>query len=260
MTRAMTQVMLGGAVVCLTAAMATGQPTTVSKTATKGAATTKTMTLTGTVDHVEGNILVVKMTSGEIRMFTPPADRRFVVDGKSITLRELQPGTKLTGTVTETATPVVERTVESLTGRVWYASGPTVILTLANGENKMYTIPANSPVKFTDGSGKSMTVFDLRKDMNVTAVKITEAPRTELASATTVTGTGPTSAGAAPSRATTAPAASTAAAPSAASGASPATTRTLPKTASPLPLLGLTGLASILAGMGLTIRRRRTTR
>ena len=40
------------------------------------------------------------------------------------------------------------------------------------------------------------------------------------------------------------------------SGAAP---RTLPKTASPLPILGLTGLASLLAGLGLTVGRRRAT-
>ena len=256
MTNVMTRVVLGGAMVGLTATLAVAQPTTVSQTATKGTPTSKTQTVTGTVAQVEGNTLAVKMSSGEVRLFTPPADRRFTVDGKSLTLAQLQPGTKLTATVVETATPVVDRTVQSLTGRVWYASGPSVILTLANGENKMYTIAADSPVKFTDGNGKAMTVFDLRKDMTVTAVKITEAPRTEFGSSTTVTGTAPASTRAATAPAATAPA-SAGAAPTT-QAAAPA--RTLPKTASPLPLLGLGGIASMLTGLGLTIRRRRTIR
>ena len=47
--------------------------------------------------------------------------------------------------------------------------------------------------------------------------------------------------------------------PSTAAATSGAAPRKLPKTASPLPLLGLTGLASLLAGLGLTVRRRRAT-
>ena len=35
--------------------------------------------------------------------------------------------------------------------------------------------------------------------------------------------------------------------------------RTLPKTATPLPALGLVGLASLVAGLGLTLRRHRST-
>ena len=45
--------------------------------------------------------------------------------------------------------------------------------------------------------------------------------------------------------------------PAAPAGEAP---RTLPKTASSLPLVGLMGLASIVAGLGLTARRRRATR
>jgi LPXTG-motif cell wall-anchored protein len=36
----------------------------------------------------------------------------------------------------------------------------------------------------------------------------------------------------------------------------PAEGKHLPKTASPLPLVGLVGLTSLLAGAGLTLRRR----
>ena len=46
---------------------------------------------------------------------------------------------------------------------------------------------------------------------------------------------------------------------SAKSGSSGGAPRTLPKTASPLPVLALTGFASILAALALTVRRRRAT-
>ena len=201
MTRAMTRLILGGAFLSLVSTVAVAQPTTTSQTSTKGAATTRSQTLNGTVIQVDGNTVAVKMSSGEVRMFNPPADRRFMVDGKELRADELQPGTRLRATVTETSTPVTDRTVQSLEGKVWYVGAPTVILTLPNGQNRQYTVPAGSPVKFTDAEGKSMTVFDLRKDMMVKAVKITEAQRVDLASDVAVTGSAPMAAGAAPAAA-----------------------------------------------------------
>jgi len=258
MTRAMTRVMFGGALLSLASAVAVAQPTSTSQTSTKGATTSRTQTLSGTVIQVDGNTVAVKMASGEVRMFNPPPDRRFVVDGKELRADQLAVGTRLKATVTETSTPVTDRTVQSLEGKVWYAAGPTVILTLPNGQNRQYTVAADSPVKFTDGEGKPITVFDLRKDMNVKAVKITEAQRYELASNVAVSGTGPAGAGAA-TAAPAAPAASTAA-PAASTSAGAAPAKTLPKTATQLPLLGLTGIASLLTGLSLTVRRLRAGR
>ena len=256
MTRAMTRVMFGGALLSLASAVAVAQPTSTSQTSTKGAATSRTQTLSGTVIQVDGNTVAVKMSSGEVRMFNPPPDRRFVVDGKELRADQLQVGTRLKATVTETSTPVTDRTVQSLEGKVWYAAGPTVILTLPNGQNRQYTVAADSPVKFTDGEGKPITVFDLRKDMNVKAVKITEAQRYELASNVAVSGTGPAGAASAPA----APAASAAAPAAAPASAGAAPAKTLPKTATQLPLLGLTGIASLLTGLSLTVRRLRAGR
>jgi LPXTG-motif cell wall-anchored protein len=236
------------------------QPTTTSAQTERGTPTEKTQTLSGTVVQVEGNTLVVKMSSGDIRMFTPPPDRRFIVDGKELTLSELQPGTKLKATVKETTTPVVDRTVQTLEGTVWYTAAPTVILTLQNGENRMYRVESGSPVKFYDSDGKEQTVFDLRKGMRIKATKITEAPRTELVTAVAVTGTRPAAAAATTgtSAETSRPAA--AAPPPPAGTSTGGTPKALPKTASPLPLLGVAGLVSLIAGMGLTLRRRRLSR
>ena len=237
-------------------------------TATAVMAQTKTLTLTGTVVQVEGNTLAVKMAAGDVRVFTPPADRRFMIDGQSLTLSQLRPGMTLTATVTETGTTVMDRTVETLSGKVWFIAAPTVILTLASGENRMYTVKSDDPVKFYDGEGKEMTVFDLRKGMNIKATKITEAPRTEFSRTAVVTGTaaaagsaGAATGAAAPAKA--APAAS--AAPAAPAGqtapaAASAAPKTLPKTASPMPLVGLLGGVSLAIGAGLTLLRRRNRR
>lgn len=236
------------------AATVAAQPKTVSQEATKGTPTVKTLQLSGTVVQVEGNQLLVKLASGEVRMFTPPPDRRFIIDGKELRLSELQPGTKLKATYTETTTPVTERTVQSLTGKVFYVAPPTVILTLENGENKVYSIKSSDPVKFHNSEGKPMTVFDLRKDMTVRATKITEAPRTELSTTASVTGTAPSAVAA--SRPEAAPP-TAAPASTATTGSAPAAPRRLPKTASPLPAVGLLGLLFTAAGIGLRTYRRR---
>jgi hypothetical protein len=236
---------------CLTAAAATAQ-------------TERTETLTGTVVQVDGGVLIVEMANGEIRSFTPPAERRFVIDGRELQLSELKPGTKLNATVKQTSTTTTARTVETLEGTVWFASGPAVVLRLPTGENRQYHIKSTDPVKFYDSAGKEIGVFDLRKNMRIKATKITESPQTELVSNIAVTGTAPVQAAAAQApapapapRQATQPSPAAAPAP-AAEPAAAAPPKTLPPTASSLPLLGLTGMVSLVIGLGLTLRRRAT--
>src|SRR4051794_34015550 len=99
--------------------MAQEMPRT-SKQNVKGAASVKTGHLRGTVVFVEGNRLVVKMSTGDLRTFETPDERRFIIDGKERKVNELEPGTKLSATVTTTTTPVTERTTTVGTGKVWY--------------------------------------------------------------------------------------------------------------------------------------------
>jgi hypothetical protein len=247
----------------------------------KTASTTKSEQLSGTVVAVDGSTLVVKMASGDLRTFNPPESRRFVVDGKELSLRELRPGTRLRATVTTTETAAIDRTTTVGTGKVWYVAAPNVILTLPNGENRQYKV--TNEYKFNI-NGQPATVHELRKGMTVAAEKIVEVPRVELATNVAVTGTAPAevspvaaaprpaarpeptpvaSAPPAPRRATE-PAASTAApaaapAPSAAparvAAAPEPAPRRLPTTASPLPLIGLAGL--LCGGVSLLLRRNR---
>lgn len=214
----------------------------------KGGSTSKTETLRGTVAYVEGNTLVVKMSSGEIRSFTPPESRRFIIDGQEVTVRDLKPGTKLTATVTTTETSVTDRTTTVGQGKVWYVSGNNVILTLPNNENRQYKV--KDDYRFVV-DGKKASVFDLRKGMIVAAEKIVETPRVEIASDAKVTGTAPpppkAEVAAAPAPAP-APApkqvakAEPAPAPAAAPEPAPAAPAKLPKTGSVFPLIGLAGL------------------
>ena len=59
MTRAMTRVMFGGALLSLASAVAVAQPTSTSQSSTKGPATSRTQTLSGTVVQVDGNTVAV---------------------------------------------------------------------------------------------------------------------------------------------------------------------------------------------------------
>ena len=74
-------------------------------------------------------------------------------------------GTVLTADVTVTETPVVDRTITTLKGKVWVAGPTSVILTLESGENKQYDIP--SGFKF-DVDGKKVEAMELRPGMNIT--------------------------------------------------------------------------------------------
>jgi LPXTG-motif cell wall-anchored protein len=153
-----------------------------------GSATISTSQLEGEVVLVEGNDLLVKLSTGEMKTFHVPETRRFLIDGKELSVHNLRPGTTLTATVKTTTTPVTVRTKSSLSGKVWFVAPPTVILTLPDGQNKQYVVKDN--VRFTI-EGRPATVFDLRKGMRVSAEKIVEEPNVEIATDTTVVGHAP---------------------------------------------------------------------
>jgi len=225
-----------------------------------GASTSTSKVMKGTVVAVDDGDLLVRMSTGELDNFVVPSGRKFLIDGKELSVNELKPGTKLTATVTTTTTPVTVRTTTVGSGTVWYVAGNTVILTLPDHTNKMYVV--KDSYKFTV-NGKSSGVHDLRKGMRVSAEKIEEAPTTEMASNTVVTGTAPPApkavvADAAQPATPIAPPPPRAAAPATTHAATPPPTHTaeatpaaLPKTASFLPLAGLVGLLFIGIGLGL---------
>jgi len=216
----------------------------------KGESAVTTQQLSGVVEYVEGNDLVVKLANGDIKTFRVVQGRKFIIDGKELTVNQLVPGTKLTATVTTTNTPVTLRTTTVGSGTVWYVMGNTVILTLPNGENRMYVV--KDDVKFVL-NGNPAKVSDLRKGMTVSAEKIVEEPGVEVATDARIVGQAPKAAASAGSGAAAVPAA---AAPAASAPAAPAPAKAkLPKTASPLPLVGLLGLLSL--GASLALRRIR---
>jgi hypothetical protein len=254
--------LLGAGIVCLVFAVAMlAQDTT--KTQTKqGPASHKVQVERGEVVYVQGNELVVKMENGEIRHFNNvPESARATVDGKELSIHELQPGMKLQRTIVTSTTPRTVTTVRTIQGKVWQVNPPnTVILTLPEGGNKQYRIPKGQ--KFTI-DGQEKTAFDLKKGMNVSATVLTEVPETVVAEQRKTTGSAP------PPPATPAlqgallietplpaPARTPMAAAPAPAAPEPPPAR-LPKTGSALPLVGLLGLLCSGLSVGMRMLRRR---
>lgn len=253
MTRAMIRLVLGVALVCLSADV------TLAQTPQAG---TTTETKKFQVIAVDGNQLVVKLPEGT-RELTVPEDFRFNVDGKMLSVHELKPGMSGTATITTKTTVVPVSVTEVKNGTVVRASGSSIIVKTDEGFKSFTQSDIDKRgVKIMRG-GQPAKISDFRTDDRLTATIITSKPprvltEKEVQATLAQSGGG---AGARPPAAGATPAPSTPAAPSetgvATSGGAP---KKLPKTASPLPVLGFAGLASLLAGLGLTVRRSRATR
>ena len=210
-----------------------------------GAAVAQTSTFEvrqGTVVHVYGNNLVVKMSDGAVKEFDVQEGFMFDVDGTPTPVSELKPGTVLTATVATTQTPYEVKTEEIRKGTVVKKVGQTVIVRREDGTiAKFNGVPDD--VVLTSG-GKEITAFDLREGMEVTATIVHTSVDMVTEREVEVAGSAP----AAPR-----PARRPAPAAPAAPAAAPAM---LPSTGSMLPLVGLSGLLLIGIGLGIGIIRR----
>ncbi|MGE5346266.1 MAG: hypothetical protein ACM3JH_09950 [Acidithiobacillales bacterium] len=219
------------------------------------AQTTKTELRTVTVLGVSGNTVQFTNEQGETKEYTVAPTQKFMMDGKEIGLADIKPGMKLTAVVETTTTPVAVKTTTIKNGRVLAVAGDTLVVQEANGNHK-YTIPHD--YKFLV-NGQPMTLADLRPGMELTATIVSKETKnvTERELKTVYAkGAAPAPAPkAAAAPAPPPPAAEAAPAPAAAEAA-PAKKK-LPKTASPVPLAGLAGGLSLLAGLGLRLRRAR---
>ncbi len=187
--RVLTGVSMALTAVALLSSIAVAQqmPRTTKETI-KGAPKITTEKVSGTVLQAEGNTLAVRMSTGAVKEFVVPESRKFIIDGKELSVHDLKVGTKLRATVTTTTTPITERTTTVGSGAVWFVSGNNVIITLPNGENRNYKVEDH--FRFNIG-GEKATVHDLKKGMTISAEKIVEEPRSELKTDTVVTGEAP---------------------------------------------------------------------
>jgi hypothetical protein len=180
------------AVLCAAAAVlsvavgAAAQATQTTQTI-PGAGKITTAQTKGEVIYISGNYLVAKMIPGDdYRLFYVAPGRTASIDGVVTPLSQIKLGTILTAYVTTTERSVVDRTVATLKGTVWWASPTAVILTLENGENREYEVPKG--MKF-DVDGQMKEAMELKPGLKITATKITEAPRTEFSTSNNVIGT-----------------------------------------------------------------------
>jgi LPXTG-motif cell wall-anchored protein len=245
MTRVLVRMTFSAALVCLMAGVALAQTST-----------TTAQTKKFQVISVDGNQLVVKLPEGT-RELTVPADFRFNVDGKELSVSELKPGMAGTATITTktTVTPVTVTEVKN--GTVMQNMGSSILVRTEQGM-KMFSqgdIDKRGVKIMKDG--KVVDISELRANDQLSATIITSKPprvmTEQQVQATLAKSGGSGGSGAAAG----APAQS--AAPAQAAATSGEAPKKLPKTASQLPVLGLAGLASLVVAFALAARRRRAT-
>lgn len=142
----------------------------------------------GTVVYASGNDLVVKMKDGAVKHIVVPADFRFNVDGKDIATKDLQPGTRLTRSLTTTTKEATVTNVRNVDATVRVVNAPYLTVTLADGTNKRVKVPDGTKFNI---DGEEKTVFDLREGMHLKGTIVTRSPETIVSTSTKVTGKTP---------------------------------------------------------------------
>ena len=245
MTRATIRLVVCGALVCVAAATALAQTTTSSETKNFQ------------VLSVDGNRLVVRLPEGT-RELSVPDDFRFNVDGKMLSVHQLKPGMAGSATIT-TRTAVTPVTVtEVKNGTVLQTAGNSIIVRTDEGIKMFTQADVDKRGVRIMREGKPAEITDFRANDRLSAIIITTMPPrvlTEKEVQATLAGAPPPASAPLPSTSRQAAAAR----PRTAQATSGAAPTHLPKTASSLPAVGLAGLVSLAAGLGLTLRRRRTT-
>lgn len=159
-------------------------------TINKGTASTTVNVENGEVVYVYGNSLIVKMTDGSLLHFNSvPDSTPITVDGKQVSIHDLQAGMKLQKTISTTTVPLTIKTVQTVTGTVFNVNPPrSVILTLEDGKNQEFKIPEGQ--KF-DINGQVTNAWGLQQGMKISATKVVEAPAEVITQQAKVTGTMP---------------------------------------------------------------------
>lgn len=239
MTRAVIRIVFCGALFGLTAAAALAQSQT----------TTTAETKKFHVIEVAGNSLVVKLPEGT-KELTVPDDFKFNVDGKMLSVHELKPGMSGTATITTTTTVTPVTVTEVKDGTVMKNLGTSILVRTADGIKMFSQADVDKRGIKIWRHGEPAEITEFRENDKLSATIVTTMPP-EVVTRKQVNAILARNAAGTPAAAGM-PTSSMAA-------NSPAAAKHLPKTASSLPLLALTGFASLLAALTLTVRRRGAT-
>lgn len=144
------------------------------------------VTISGEVVKVDGDTVVTKLIpSGEIRTVVVPEGREFIVDGNTITVDKLKPGTVLTAHITTVPSP---ETVEVASGTIIHIAGMTIVMRMDNRKIKQFTVSTDWEFEV---DGKKLNVRELRENQRLTAVSFKADPRTLITPDTEITGKSP---------------------------------------------------------------------
>jgi len=248
MSRAMSRVVLTAAVICVTAAGSLAQQQT-----------TTSETKTFEVIALNGINLVVRLPEGT-KELTVPDDFRFMVDGQSLSVHQLNVGMKGTATITTRTTVTPVTVTEVRNGTVVQAAAGTIVVRVGDEMKRFSQSDVDKRGVQIMRDGKPAQVSDFREGDRLSATIITSKPpeitterevqallaRAEPAAPAPAPAPAPPPVAAAPAPppALEAPAPSTAAA------------RSLPKTASSWPLVQFASILLLAVGLLLTGTRR----
>ena len=201
----------------------------------------------GKTDHS----VIVKGDDGVVKEYQVKPGATAMVDGKEVGLADLKIGTTLHVTFNTVEKPVVVKTTTIKDGEVVRVQGANLVTKEADGFHT-YVVPKG--FKF-NVDGKETGIESLGPGMKLNATIVhTSTKMTTETQRSKASGAAPAEPAPAPVAAAPAPAP----APVAAAPAEPAAPakKKLPKTASPMPLVGLLGGLSVVAGAGLRRLRR----
>jgi hypothetical protein len=246
----MSSAVLAVAVACVTAAGSFAQQQTTSSD-----------TKTFEVVALNGNNLVVRLPEGT-RELTVPDDFRFVVDGQSLSVHQLQVGMRGTATITTRTTVTPVTVTEVRNGTVLQAAAGTIVVRTGDEIRRFSQSDVDKRGIQIMRDGKPAQVSDFREGDRLSATIITSRPpqiTTEREVQATLARAEPRPA--APARAPAPPPAALAPPPALESpDLSPAppvaASRTLPKTASSWPLVQFVSVLLLAVGLLLTGTRR----
>lgn len=202
----------------------------------------------GVILGVQGNVLTVRGPDG-VKSYTVPDGFQFNMQGRMLSLSDLEPGMPIAAKITTTQTPVVMTATEVRNAKVIHSIGSAFVVRTEEGKTMKFTakdIEQRNIVIYKDG--KQISPYDLKDGDNVSATVVTELPP-EIITETDVQAfvampPKPRPVRVAQAKRPAQPAASPTPRP-----------KQLPKTGSRLPWVGLAGLVALAFGAGMTIRR-----